>query len=104
MTWAALVSASKRPAILNQKHTDWSKLLRWVPRSWSAFLGNPPHKLAGNAPTTKPIPDPGCWWFGLPLYFAFQTKSGIHARLGFRWDDVDKYYNVTIQPFKRFRK
>jgi hypothetical protein len=104
MIWAALVSPSKRPAILNQKHKDWPKLLRWVPRSVTAFLGNPPRKLAGNATSTKPIPDAGTWLIALPLYCAFQTKNGIHARLGFRWDDVDKYYNFTIQPFKRFRK
>jgi hypothetical protein len=104
MKWAALVSRSQRPAILNQNHKDWPKLVRWVPRSWTAFIGKPPKKILGNAHALKPIPDRGTWWLGLPLYVAFQSKNGIHARLGFRWDDVDHYYNVTIQPFKHFKQ
>src|SRR2546425_91559 len=124
MKWAARVPRSFRPAILNQKHTDWPKLLRWVPRSWTAFIAGIPKKVAGNAPldrctwgclqTTavcerrdtaypKPIPDPGFWWLGRPFYFAFQTKGRIHARIGFRYDDVDGYYTFTIQPYKRYK-
>jgi hypothetical protein len=120
MKWAAFVPADIRPEILNKKHADFPKLLRWIPRSWTAWLGDPPRKLAGNAPNIicphyrveypggcdelypKPIPDPGHWWFGLPLYFAIETQTGWHFRIGFRYDDVDSYYALTF-TIKRYR-
>jgi hypothetical protein len=118
MKWAALVPENERPEILNQKHKDWFILFRWIPRSWSSWLGNPPRKIWGNAasvlpildPVTglrigsypQPIPEPGQWWIGLPLYFTWHLKSGWHVRAGFRWDDRDNYYalSFTIKKFK----
>lgn len=113
LRWAPLVQRTHRPAILNQTHKDWPRILRWIPRSWTAWLGMPPKKWFGNAPLDrpvglphliypKPIPDAGHWWFGWPLYFSIQTKKGWHFRIGFRYDDVDGYYNFTVQPFKDY--
>lgn len=96
MKWAALVAKDARPAILNEKHTDWPFFLRWVPRSWTAWLGGPPRKLWGNAASTKPIPAASEWWIGLPLYVAITTKGKWHARAGFRFDDVDRYYALSF--------
>jgi hypothetical protein len=122
MRWAALIPKDQRSAILNQKHSDWPKLLRWVPRSWTSWLGDPPRKLWGNAPNIicphyqieypggggcdeqypKPIPDPGQWWVGVPLYAAVQTKRRWYCRIGFRWDDNDWYYALSF-TIKRYR-
>lgn len=133
LKWAARVPRSERPAILNEKHNDWIRPLRGIPRSWTSWLmvRNPcltytdpptgaPRKLFGNAIDIicphyereypggcdqlypKPIPDPGQWWFGWPFYFAIQTKTRWHARIGFRWDNVDGYYalSATIKRYK----
>jgi hypothetical protein len=123
LKWAVFVEADRRPAILNQKHTDWPFLLRRVPRSVSAWLGPVPKKLVGNAPLDrcvmgcleisdacdadgatypKPIPDPGFWWLGYPFFFTVQTKSRIHFHIGFRWDDVDEYYSLSA-TLKHYR-
>jgi hypothetical protein len=90
MKWAALVPASNRPAILNESHGDWIWPLKVIPRSWNAFFGEPTPE--------KPIPSPGSssartWpW----PYFAVQTKGGWLFRIGFRWDDVDRYYDLGV--------
>src|SRR5438309_1144051 len=102
MRWAVLVPASERPAVLNLKHSDWFWLFHWVGRSWTAFIGETPHKLLGNAQKLRcahtgfatdhwgnpvkfcprfqvpipecptafplPIPSPGEWWLGWPLF------------------------------------
>jgi hypothetical protein len=29
-------------------------------------------------------------------YYAFTTEGCLHFRVGFRWDDVDGYYNLVL--------
>jgi len=36
----------------------------------------------------------------LPIYFAFTTRSGIHFRIGARWDDVDDYVTFPVIAIK----
>lgn len=118
MKWAVFVREDKRPPILNEDHADFIKPLRWIPRAWTSWLGDPPRKVWGTAPLDrrkavpmsgndqdwypKPIPDRGYWWFGWPLYFAIQTKGRWHFRIGFRYDDVDRYYVIST-TLKRYR-
>lgn len=86
-TWAILTK--NRPAILNQQHTDLPWPFKYLPRAINAFLGAPPKN-------PKPIPDPGTHiirFWPWP-YFALQTKSGWLIRFGFRWDDIDHYYDL----------
>ena len=42
LKWAARGPRSERPAILNEKHNDWIRPLRWVPRSWTSWMEKPP--------------------------------------------------------------
>lgn len=85
------------------RHTDWIFPFSLIPRSWTAWESDtPPRKLCGNAKTVKPIPDSGEWLLSWPLYFAFQTKGGIHGRIGIRWDDVDHYYQFPSFTLKRY--
>lgn len=101
MKWAALVPAAERPAILNQRHTDWWWILKKIPRSWTSFLGTPPVIVFGNVfYPPKPIPDPGHWELLWPLYFAFQTKGGWLFRIGMRYDDIDLYFALGL-TFKK---
>src|SRR5579871_5528520 len=135
---AFFIPKSKLPAILLEKHTDWPKLLHWVPRRLTAFLPASSviqeveefaaatavmtiaplfHwwllfalavimlldcrvKLLGNG-NGQPIPDPGQWVLMLPLYFALHSRSGWYFRIGFRWDDVDKYFEFPAFTLKR---
>jgi len=59
-----------------------------------------------------PIGERGSWqisryptasWFlrRLPLYFACTTRSGVHFRIGARWDDVDDYVTFPVIAIKR---
>lgn len=103
MKWAVLVPADKLPPILRMNHWDWPWPFQWVPRRWFAFVGGFPRKLFGNAPEPlKPIPNSGEWYFAWPPYFTFKTKSGWHFRIGFRPDDIDRYYQLSI-TLKRYR-
>jgi len=58
------------------------------------------YKVCPNA-FPKPIPDQGHWWYGRPYYVAVKTRWNTYHRAGFRWDE-DGYYNLTIQPYKRY--
>lgn len=115
------------PEAIKGKHRDWIPGLRWVPRSWTAYAGIPPVKVDGNAPEyehyyrsngyfwipclpwdkgamlfkhPKPIPDKGEWWKGDPEFFAEQTANGVYRRSGYRWDDVDGYYEYPSFTIK----
>lgn len=94
MKWEGFISAADRPAILNQKHSDWLWPLKYIPRWFNAFQG--------AATPQKPVPDPGTGYIRLWPWpeVARQTKGGWFFRLGFRWDDIDKYYDLGV-TFKR---
>lgn len=87
----------KRVPVLKGLHTDWLKPFQWVPRTVTVWLG--------PAPTTddvlmgvwngKPIPAPG-QWFVLKGYLASTTAEGVQDRLGWRFDDVDQYFELSI--------
>jgi len=66
------------------------------PRSWSAFFGDPLRELLGNVRPLQPIPQQGHWELTWPLYFAVTSSDGWHFRIGFRWDDVDGYYDLSV--------
>jgi hypothetical protein len=104
LRWAVLVAPDQRPPILNQRHSDWPRPLRWVPRSVFAFLSDsPPIKLLGNAHSVKPIPDRGEWALFFPPAFMLQTKGGWYLRLALlRWDDLDRYYALLSATVKRY--
>lgn len=89
-------------------HDDWKWPLSYVPRAWSAFCGDGPVVHGWKDPI--PVPDTKRWHLrdvdgSWRPYFAFTTKGGWHFRTGFRWDDVDKYYNLNLPfTFKRMFK
>lgn len=92
------------------RHDDWPWPLRYIPRAWTSFCGNPPDKLLGNQFETavdwkgkvvlypKPIPPPGQWQISWPPYVAVTLKNRWHFRAGVRWDDTDFYF--TFPSFK----
>lgn len=103
-------------ALKGTRHTDYWKFLRWIPRSWTSFCGNPPAKLLGNEFETaidwkgsvvtypKPIPPPGQWSVNWPPYAALTTKSRWNFHIGARWDDVDNYYTFPSIKIGRLPK
>ena len=83
------------------KHNDWPPPLNRIPRWMSAYCGVEPAWGEGSA--HKPIPPPGQETFylvdqdGLQRpYYAFTTEGCLHFRVGFRWDDVDEYFNLVL--------
>ena len=76
--------------------------------------GEPPQETLGSTSLTdieangkhflypQPIPPPGQWHFTIwPTYFGMSTRSGWHFRIGFRYDDVDGYYNWPSLTVKK---
>ena len=135
-TMNSLIKASEVPQalwplILHAKHEDWPWPFSKIPRWRTAWFGEPPLKLDGNAPEHEfryywnglfwhpprtpfeeeqsktfwhpyPIPQKGEWWHGAPKYYAEQTSRGVHFRHGFRWDNLDGYYNRPSFTIKKF--
>lgn len=127
---ASEVDENLWPAILHQRHDDWpwpfSKIYRWQ----TAYFGGPPSMLDGNAEELKfyyrrvddfvwrpcwpdepgavewwhpkPIPDRGQWWRGSPDFYAQTYDNGVYYRSGYRWDDIDGYYNKPSFTIKVF--
>lgn len=87
-------------------HDDWPGPLKKVPRWANAFCGDGPDWPAEiTADRRKPIPPRGTktWHWRdkngqWRRYYAWTSKNGLHFREGFRWDDVDFYYNY-IPPW-----
>lgn len=105
LRWAVLVPASERQYPLNEPHTDFSKPFRWIPRSWTAFLSDvAPTRLFGTNPPSQHMdnPLPGTFVAAWPIYFAWMTKKYTLLYIGFRWDYVDKYFNLDF-TIKRVR-
>ena len=96
LRWAGDIPDDQLPPILRRNHNDWPAPFQWVPRKWTAWLGDPPVKVAGTEDEVKPIPDAGKWILEAPFYLAGQSQDGLYARTGLRWDDVDHYYNLSL--------
>ena len=85
------------------KHDDWPWPFKYLPRSINAFCGMGPRWWIGEGYQSKPIPDPGFRSaHRIDLngesrpYSAITYKNGYHTRCGYRWDDVDGYYNYVV--------
>ena len=100
-------------------HADYIRPLRWVKWKYTVVCGiDPPVQDHGNQDFhtslvshrlgVKPIPPPGQWqhshavahnrifWNVRMDYLAIRLKNGLHARLGWRWDDVDGFYVFSL--------
>lgn len=88
----------KRAPILKFNHDDWPGPFKWVPRRWTTWVGPKPTMLDmidGNVAELKPIPARGEWYL-LRGYMASTTEEGIHNRLGWRYDDVNDYWTLSL--------
>src|SRR5206468_4905418 len=88
-----------RVPVLMGAHTDWLRPFQWVPRTLTVWVGPAPdinQVIMGNVtPPLKPIPKPGEWYV-LRGYLCSTTAEGIHDRLGWRFDDVDLYFELSL--------
>lgn len=88
-----------RVPVLKTNHTDFLKPFQWIPRTALVWTGPAPdisQVIMGNVtPPLKPIPKPGEWMV-LPGYLASTTIEGVHDRLGWRWDDQDQYFELSV--------
>lgn len=87
----------------DERHTDWPWPLSYIPRAWNAYCGLGPIWVEAPGYQSKPIPDPGFKSAhdfdknGEERPYSAQTyANGFHVRHGYRWDDVDHYYNYVI--------
>lgn len=85
----------------DKRHNDWPWPLSYVPRWVTAYPGLRPKWPDGVI--QRPIPLPGMQTYHLQSidglwrpYFGLTTIEGLHIRAGFRWDDIDGYYNLII--------
>ena len=93
----------------DRKHEDWPPPLNQVPRWANAFCGDEP--VWGEGSAHQPIPPPGQETYQLVdtagrrrPYYAFTSESCWHFRVGFRWDDVDGYYNLVLPWMATFKR
>jgi hypothetical protein len=98
-------------------HNDYIKGLRWIGWRYTVICGiGPPVQDGGNQDyhdgvehnkAPKPIPPAGerqlshtdvkTKYWNVRLHYAAITLPGqYHARIGWRWDDVDNFYVFTI--------
>lgn len=95
----------RRVPVLALNHSDWPKPFQWVPRRWTCWVGKAPtlaDVIIGEVSEMKPIPNNGEWYV-LRGYMAASTVDGVHNRLGWRYDDVDDYFefpSLTVKWFK----
>jgi hypothetical protein len=97
-------SLLERVPVLKSNHSDWPKPFRWVPRRWTTWVGPAPSLadvIAGEVTLMKPIPQNGEWYV-LRGYMASTTREGIHNRLGWRYDDIDNYFEFPSFTVKTF--
>lgn len=97
----------ERVPILKTTHTDWIDPFKWVPRRTVCWIGGTPytkrHVLEGAVSHAsildngelRPIPAIGDWYV-VDGYMAATTADGWHDRLGWRWDDVDRYWDLSL--------
>ena len=105
-------------------HTDYMwGLIRWVQWKNTVVCGIDPPVLDGgnqdyhygsdHLKQPKPIPLPGEWQRSHAIarlkngktrklpYIAITLPNGWHARLGWRWDDLDDFYIFSFVIFKK---
>lgn len=84
---------------LSGTHSDFIKPFQWIPRTlffWEGLEPDWDDALPGtNAMTLLPIPGHGETLL-LRGYMASTTVEGIHDRLGWRWDDNDHFYELSV--------
>lgn len=90
----------------NKRHDDWLWPFKYIPRAWNAHCGEGPLWDIGGGYQPKPVPEPGYrsrhTWDrnGASRPYSARTfKNGFHIRRGYRWDDVDHYYNWVLISF-----
>lgn len=94
-------------------HDDWPKPFNRIHRWASAFCGGGEPVWPDEIPleARKPIPPPGMeTWHHRDQagnwrpYYALTTKHCWHLRVGFRFDDVDGYFNLILPWMATFKK
>lgn len=96
-------SLLERVPVLKTAHSDWPAPFDWVPRRLTCWVGPAPtvdDVIEGNVTELKPIPNNGEWYV-MRGYMAATTEDGIHDRLGWRFDDVDGYWNLAFFTVKK---
>ncbi len=93
-----------RVPVLKTTHVDWS-FLKKVPRTTTTWIGPAPSAkdiLCSIGPVKYdvhgvpfPIQDRGCGYV-LRGYFTYTFTNGLHIRMGWRYDDVDKYWTLSF--------
>ncbi len=99
------------PHLRDRLHEDWPPGLNKIPRALTAFCGQgPAWPEEISVKRRKPIPPPGTetWhlWDSAGYwrpYYALTTVTCWHLRVGFRWDDVDFYYNLVLPWMATFK-
>ena len=90
-----------RVPVLRTNHSDYPAPLRWVPRTLTTWLGSAPTRadVLMSSPVLddplKPIPAPGQWYV-LRGYLTSTSMEGWADRIGWRFDDVDQYYSLSV--------
>ena len=106
--YSALTAADQealldRVPVLRGTHTDWPKPFQWVPRTLTVWTGRAPTYadiLLGNVAGSpndllKPIPGKGGWYV-FRGYMTSVTTEGVADRIGWRYDDIDQYWVLSI--------
>jgi len=84
--------------ILARTHSDFIGPFQWIPRTLLFWEGEAPtldDVVWGNVTEMKPIPLNG-ESYCVDGYMASTTIEGIHDRLGWRWDNNDGFYELSI--------
>ena len=97
----------------DKRHDDWPPPLNRVHRSTSAFCGGGepdwPAEIPAEARTAIPPAGmetghhrdrAGNW----RPYYALTTDRCWHLRVGFRWDEVDHYFNLVLPWMATFKR
>lgn len=97
------------PHLRERRHDDWPWPLSYTPRWVNAYAGEGPEWPQGVP--QQPIPPPGEQTYHLRdrtgawrPYYAFTLLERWHFRVGFRWDDVDHYYNLVLPWIATFKQ
>ena len=92
-----------RAPVLRTNHDDFLRPFQWIPRTVTTWIGPAPTYadiLLGNVsgePTTvlKPIPNAGDWWV-IRGGMSSTSAEGVHDRIGWRFDDSDFYWTLSV--------
>jgi len=124
MFWHKSSGRASLPAHLRDRlHWDYPWPLKLIPRWVTSYAWGVPKMIWGNQTLVRrqrgtgpkgpgPIGEPGSWQISrypdapwgirwLPTYFSITIKSGWHARIGARWDDVDAYVTFPAPAVRK---